>query len=157
LSGTSDARTRVQVGTDQPASGVENRPRPRPTATSKEYWRSAAQGTLAIQRCKACRRWNHPPVVACSACGSQALAFEPVAGSGAIHQLVLVRQSRLDGFETRTPYLVAAVELDEQSRLAVVANIITDEIGQVQVGQRVRVSFEQIDADLSLPQFVVES
>ena len=42
------------------------------------YRDAAARGELAIQRCRACRRWIHFPEASCPACGSDELAFEAV-------------------------------------------------------------------------------
>lgn len=128
---------------------------PVPTALSEGYWQAAALGHLAIQRCEMCRSWNHPPGICCPECGSSALQYEPVSGLGSIYQFAVVRQTKLVGFESRVPYIVAAVELDEQPQLIVVANIVDADPAQVRIGRRVHVVFDD-SAGLTLPQFVVE-
>ena len=139
-----------------PGIAVAPRPTPAPTEFSAGYWDAAARGHLAIQRCETCRTWNHPPSISCPDCGSTALRFEQVSGRGSIHQFAIARQSKLDGFESRVPYTIAAIELDEQSQLIVVANIVDAEPVEVGIGRRVRVTFEEA-AGCTLPQFVLEA
>jgi uncharacterized OB-fold protein len=129
------------------------RPLPAPTELSEEYWRAAAHGQLVIQRCDACGRWNHPPVIACPSCGTSAFQFAPVSGFGTIVEYVIVRQTKLGGFEDRVPYGAAAVELDEQEGLVVVGNVLGCLPEEVKIGARVRVEFEPIDKRIGLPQF----
>jgi uncharacterized OB-fold protein len=92
----------------------------------------------------------------CPACGSETLAFQDVSGKGSIYQIVVVHQTKLHGFERRTPYAVAAVELDEQPRLIVVGNIIGSTTRAAAIGSRVQVTFEPTRRGLVLPQFAPE-
>jgi len=128
------------------------RPRPVPDDRSAGYWQAAASEVLAIQRCRSCRTWAHPPQACCEHCASLELAYEPVAGTGTVHQCVIVRRTRVAGFEA-TPYAAVAVELDEQPGLLVLANLVGTPADEARVGQRVRLVFERIDDELVLPQF----
>jgi uncharacterized OB-fold protein len=129
------------------------RPLPQPDEVSAGYWEAAGNGRLAIQRCACCRRWYHPPVLACPQCRSRDLAFEPVQGRGTIHQRIIVHQTKLAGFEASTPYCAVTVELDEQPGLYVVANLVTCRPDEAEVGQRVQAVFERDDRGTVLPQF----
>jgi len=51
----------------------------------------------------------------------------------------------------RLPYVVAAIDLDEEVRM--IANIIDSPIDQVKIGAKVHVVFEKVSEDMSLPQF----
>lgn len=122
---------------------------------SAGYWEAAQEARLAIQRCAACRRWHHPPVLACPRCRSRDLAFETVQGLGTVHQRVVVHQTKLEGFEGSTPYCAATIELDEQPGLYVVANLVGCQPDDVKVGQRVRAVFEPDGRGVVLPQFTL--
>jgi uncharacterized protein len=135
------------------AGAGPRRPVPQPDGVSAGYWEAAYDARLAIQRCARCRRWYHPPVLACPQCRSRDLAFENVGGRGTIHQRVIVHQTKLEGFEASTPYSAATIELDEQPGLYVVANLVDCRPGEVEIGQRVRVVFEPDDRGVMLPQF----
>jgi uncharacterized protein len=130
------------------------RPRPAPNAQSSPYWDGARDGRLVIQRCGSCGEWNHPPGPCCRACGGSGLTFEEVSGRGSVYEVVVVHQTKLVGFEDRTPYIVAAVELDEQPRLIVVGNIVDRPIRAAEIGTRVEVTYETTARGATLPQFV---
>ena len=51
----------------------------------------------------------------------------------------------------RLPYVVAIVQLDEGPRM--MANIVNSDLSMIAVDARVRVCFERISEDISLPQF----
>lgn len=142
---------------DAASAGVTHRrPVPMPSDRSRPYWDAAGNHQLAVQRCGDCGHWNHPPTICCPSCRSTRLTFEATTGRGTVYELAVVRQTKLTGFEDRVPYTVAAIELVEQARLIVMANIVGSPIGKVRVGDPVRVVFEEIAKDVILPQFEVE-
>ena len=67
-----------------------------------------------------------------------------------------MHQRSVAGFEESVPYLTALVELDEQPMLLLVTNLPSVAPDRVAIGQRVRVTFESLGDDLSLPQFFVD-
>lgn len=129
------------------------KPLPAPDELTRPYWEAAKQHQLVIQRCRDCGYFNHPPRTACDACQSQQLAFSPVSGKGSIYSFSVMHQQNIAGFEEQTPYLNIVVELDEQPRLFMVANLPGTERAAVQIGGRVEVYFEKLDEEMALPQF----
>jgi uncharacterized OB-fold protein len=79
--------------------------------------------------------------------------LEHVAGTGTVFELVKVHQTKDAVFDELTPYFVAAVELDEQPRLIVVANIV-DAVEDPRIGDHVHVVFRESVEGRVLPQFV---
>jgi len=71
------------------------------------------------------------------------------AGLGTVYTFTVIRQHGHPYFRSRTPYVVGYVDLDEGFRL--LAEIAEDPAG-VQVGQRVRVDWEDHD-EVSVPLF----
>lgn len=132
------------------------RPTPVITDLTRPFWESAARGALAIQRCLDCEYYNHPPRETCDACLSPALVFQPVSGRGTVWSFSTMHQRSVAGFEESVPYLTALVELDEQPMLLLVTNLPSVAPDRVAIGQRVRVTFESLGDDLSLPQFFVD-
>lgn len=100
-------------------------PVPVPDALSAEFWRLAAQGTLATQRCTACGWRSYPPRMVCANCHADPPAFEwaPVSGRGRLATWTVIRNALLPGFADLTPYVVAEVELEEQDGLRIVARL----------------------------------
>jgi uncharacterized protein len=129
------------------------KPIPAPDDLTRPFWDAAKQHQLVVQRCKECGYFNHPPRTACDACQSQQLAFTPVSGRGTIFSYSVMHQQNIAGFEDQTPYLNILVELDEQPRLLMVANLPGSERDKVKIGGRVEVYFEDVNEEISLPQF----
>ena len=126
------------------------------TDLTQPFWDAAKQGRLAIQRCADCAYYNHPPKPACDNCQSSNLAFEDVAGKGAVWSYTVMHQKSVAGFEEAVPYLTALVELDEQPMLLMVTNLPGVAPEDVRTGMRVIVTFEALEDGNMLPQFVPE-
>ena len=133
----------------------QRRPLPAADDLTRPFWEAAKQRQLVVQHCQNCGYFNHPPRPVCDACQSQQLAFAPVSGKGAIYTFSVMYQQNITGFEEQTPYLTIVVELDEQPQLFMVANLPGSEREKVKIGGRVEVYFEEIDEEISLPQFRV--
>ncbi len=134
---------------------ADRRPKPRPVADdlSRPFWEAARQHRLVVQRCQDCGYFNHPPRPACDACQSQRLHFEPVSGRGTIYSFTVMHQPNVAGFETDTPYLNLLVELVEQPLLFMVSYLPAAALPAVRIGAPVAVYFEEVDAEVTLPQF----
>jgi uncharacterized OB-fold protein len=129
------------------------RPAPAPTALSEPFWEAARNGRLAIQRCRSCHRYSHPPGPVCPRCQGADLGWDEVSGRGTIHQCTVMHQPLVRGFEAAVPYACVAVELEEQPGLLVVANLLGAPPTAAKVGLAVEVEFEEIAGGFRLPQF----
>jgi uncharacterized OB-fold protein len=129
-----------------------SRARPVFTDLTQPFWDAAKERRLAIQRCQDCGYYNHPPRPLCDRCLSDKLAFEDVSGNGTLWSFTVMHQKSVAGFEESVPYATALIELDEQPMLLLPANLSAD--SDLAIGRRMRVSFQAIDGDFVLPQFV---
>jgi uncharacterized OB-fold protein len=118
---------------------LSTRTLPALTDENRAFWTGGATGQLLIQRCESCRRWVHPPVEACPDCGG-ALHPEPVSGEGTI--FTFTENHQAFHREVTPPYVIAIVELVEQADLRVVTNIVGSDAGDLRIGAKVRVVFE---------------
>ena len=134
---------------------TDRRPLPAIDDLSRPFWEAAQKQQLVVQRCRECRYFNHPPRTVCDACQSQQLAFEPVSGKGLIYSFSVMHQKNIAGFEDQIPYLNIIVELDEQPRLFMVADLPGADRDKVKIGGRVEVYFEKVNEEISLPRFRV--
>ena len=129
------------------------KPLPTPDELSQPFWEAAKQHKLVVQRCQECSYFNHPPRLACDACQSQQLQFEPVSGQGTIYTFTVMHQPNIAGFEDQIPYVNILVELEEQPLLFMVSNLPDSEKDKVRIGGRVEVYFEDVNDEITLPQF----
>lgn len=116
---------------------------------NRAYWTGGAAGQLLIERCTACRTWQHPPTGTCERCGSVAEP-EPVSGRGTVFTFTINHQQYHP--DVAPPYVIAVVELDEQPDLRLPTNIVDGDPDDVRIGAAVQVRFEQHD-DVFVPVF----
>jgi uncharacterized OB-fold protein len=64
----------------------------------------------------------------------------------------VVHRSQAPGFKERLPYVLAYVELEEG--VQVLTNLVGCAPGEVAIGMPVRVTFEDVTPEVSLPRFV---
>ena len=133
------------------------RPVPVPDEVSAPYWAAAADQTLVIARCSRCRQLSHPPDVVCPRChhDDPAFAFEAVSGRGTICSWVVLRQSFLPGFEGDLPIVLVDVALDEQDDVRLIGRLLDGVDAPLAIGDGVRVAFEDVEAGIAVPAFVL--
>jgi uncharacterized protein len=128
-------------------------PQPAPDADTQGFWDATANGELAICRCRSCRLWLQPPLERCRACAGET-AFERVSGAGEVYTFIVVRQPSVPGYLDDLPYVVAVVELDEQTGLRLPGRLEGVEPGEVRVGMRVRAELVPLaGGDFTVPVF----
>jgi uncharacterized protein len=113
---------------------------PTPTSESKAFWTGGQHGELLISRCRTCGRFFHPPGPACWRCRSRDVAPEKVSGRGTVAAYTVNRQPWIPGLDP--PYVVAMVELAEESDVRLVTNIVDMPVEDVRIGLEVEVFFE---------------
>jgi uncharacterized OB-fold protein len=107
---------------------------------NRPFWTGGSSGTLLISYCAACDRWVHPPAERCAMC-REPMRPMPVRGTGTLFTFT-VNQHQYNP-EVPPPYVIAVVELDEQSDLRLPTNIVHCELDSLRCGLPVRVLFER--------------
>jgi uncharacterized OB-fold protein len=87
----------------------------------------------------------------CPACGSFASGWEEYAGGGRVHTWTVVHEVGTPGLAEETPYNLIVVELENGLRL--MGNLRNAGREHLRQGQRVRVIFEDVTPEVTLPQF----
>lgn len=118
---------------------------------SRPYWEALREGRLLLKRCGSCSRQHHYPRELCPYCGSDALEWSPVRGTGSVYSFTVARRPAGPAFKQDVPYVVAIIELDEGARM--MSNIVGIDPDEVRIGQRVAVEFEAVTAEITLPRF----
>jgi uncharacterized protein len=128
-------------------------PFPRPSYYSAFFWEHAKRHELAIQRCDRCHKWQHWPAPVCRHCSSFDLSPSVVSGRGTLYTFTVAMQSFHPYFDPMIPLILAVVELVEQPGLKLVTNLFECTEADLSIGMDVEVLFQDVNEDLTLPQF----
>jgi uncharacterized OB-fold protein len=123
---------------------------PRLDSENRFFWTGGADGILRLLRCQACATFIHPPRPVCRKCLSENVAPEPVPGTGTVDTFTINYQEWRPGLET--PYVIARVAIDGAPGVYLTTNIVGCRVDAVDIGDRVRVRFEQ-QGEIYLPLF----
>jgi uncharacterized OB-fold protein len=127
------------------------KPLPIRTPDNARYWDSAKEHALKLQRCGQCGKFRYPPGPFCPSCLSDDFQWQPVSGRGTIYSFIIVHQRYDPSFAEDLPYNVAVVQLEEGPRL--VTNIAGIANEAISVGMPVRVTYEDVTEEFTLPKF----
>jgi len=123
---------------------------PRLDSQNRAFWTGGAEGELRIMHCADCDGYIHPPRPICRHCLSEQVAPRAVSGTGVIDTFTVNHQKWHPAMEV--PFVLARVALDDAPGVYLTTNIINCDVEAVDIGDRVRVVFEQQD-DVYLPLF----
>jgi uncharacterized protein len=124
--------------------------RPAVNRDTEFFWEGVAKGELRIQKCAGCGELRHPPGPVCPSCRSADRTYVVAGGEGEVYSYVVHHHPPVPGRET--PFVVAVVELPEGVRM--VGNVTECASSEVGIGMPVRVTYRQMDDELTLPMWI---
>ncbi len=127
------------------------------------FWEGTRKGVLRVQRCQDTQRLIFPPRARSPWGARRVPEWTDVSGRGKIWSFVVPHPPLLPEFDKYAPYNVVLIELEEDSKLRLVGNLVTSagakinsgDPGSIQIGAEVRVVFERINEDITLPRWVL--
>ena len=134
-----------------PAETEYTKPLPEILPETEEYWKAARRHELFLQRCKSCRQIIYYPRIMCYRCMSEDLEWFKATGYGKVYSYTIIRQVAHKAFEADVPYVYAIIDLDDGARM--ISNIVNIEPAKVKIGMRVKVVFEDVTPEISIPKF----
>lgn len=126
------------------------RPLPRLDAINRAFWTGGAEGQLLLVQCRDCTTFIHPPRPVCRNCLSENVAPVAVAGTGVVDTFTINFQKWHPAMDV--PFVIARVAIDGAPGVFLTTNIVGCAVEEVDVDDRVRVTFLQQD-DIFLPLF----
>jgi uncharacterized OB-fold protein len=120
---------------------TSQRPLPRLDALNRAFWTGGAEGELRIFHCDDCDAWIHPPQPVCRHCLSENLGPRAVPGTAVVDTFTVNHQAWMPGQEV--PFVIARVALDGAPGVYLTTNVVGGPPDEVDIGDRVRVTFEQ--------------
>jgi hypothetical protein len=128
-----------------------SKPVPAITAEMRPFFTAAKRRELRVQRCIACGTHRFPARAICSHCLSTDAEWVPVSGRGDVFSFNVMHQVYHPGFAGEVPYAVVIVQLAEGAKM--VSNLVGVEPHDIRIGMPVRVVFEDITDEVTLPKF----
>lgn len=128
-----------------------DKPQPVIDPDSKPYWDALREHRLALKYCSACLRHHFYPRELCPYCHSDQLVWRDAGGHGTIYSFTIARRAATPAFSGDVPYAIAVIDLDEGPRMT--ANILTNDVETVRIGQRVTISYDDVTDTLTLARF----
>ena len=125
-------------------------PAPDQSPETAAFWEATADDRLLVRSCADCGAAFHPPRAICPECHSDATEWIEAGGRGTVYTYSVMRQNH-GPFGEAVPYVLAYVELEEGPRL--LTNVVGVDVEDVEVGQEVRVTFEDTGDGTKLPRF----
>lgn len=129
---------------------MEDRIRPIPDPDAAEYYAGLREHRLLLKHCRDCGKAHFYPRELCPYCHGDALDWREASGDGEVYSFTIVRRPP-PAMKGREPYAVALVTLAEGPRM--MAPLTGCPVEAVHIGQRVRIGFDRVDDDLTLPAF----
>ncbi len=128
-------------------------PKPLPIITeeNRPFWEGCKQGKLLLQYCHACQQYQFYPRLYCMRCGAQNLRWVEASGRGMVYSYTIIRQNKSPEFRDDVPYNVALIQLEEGPRM--LSNVTDIAPGDLRVDLPVRVVFDAVSDEISLPRF----
>lgn len=126
------------------------RPQPRLDRDNRFFWTSGADGVLRFLQCKDCQTFIHPPRPVCRKCLSENVVPTDVPGTGIVDTFTVNHQPWAPDMEV--PFVIARVAIDGAPGVYLTTNIIGCPVDEVDVDDKVRVTFQQ-EGDVFLPLF----
>jgi uncharacterized OB-fold protein len=127
------------------------------------FWEGARNGEMRVQQCAETGRLIFPPRPMSPWGQHREPTWTSVSGRGSIWSFVVPHPPLLPQFSKLAPYNVILVALDEDPTIRLVGNLVAREGGAIneidpatiEIGARVRVVFDRLSDEISLPRWVL--
>lgn len=134
----------------------DSMPQPMVDPITLPWWKAAAEHRLTVQRCNGCGHCTLPPAPICSACRKNDLSLVEVSGAGEIYTWTTVH--RPVAMEQELPFVIAIIELDVSAipganGVRIMSNLVNVDPESIALGMKVRVAWETMSDEVSVPRF----
>ena len=128
-----------------------DRPRPRIATEDRPFWEGTRAHEFRVQECDDCGTVRWPPSPLCSDCWSESATWIELSGEGTVNTWAVYHDRIHEAFADTVPYIVAEIELERDVRY--LATLVGCDPEDVYRGMPVRIIYEQVEPELTLPKF----
>ncbi len=127
------------------------RPIPEVTPELRPFFEASKNSQLVVQKCDGCGALRFPPRRLCPNCLSRESSWTAVSGEGEVYSFIIMHRVYHPAFANQVPYAVATIKLKEGARM--LSNVIGIDPHAIKCGMLVKVSFEKLSDEVTLPMF----
>ncbi len=125
-----------------------------PSSYSYNFWNGCNNKVFRIQQCVDCSQMQFYPRHICSHCWSKNISWVEIDRIGEIYSFTTVHRAPSAEFKHIVPYTLVYVKYPHN--VYIIGYLInTSPNGEVCIGSRVEMYFQQISDDVSLPVFKI--
>jgi hypothetical protein len=106
---------------------------------------------MKLQKCTQCGAFRYFTSPICPECSSFDFRWEPVSGRATIYTFSVVHRPPSDAWIDDVPYVYAVVKLEEGPLMP--TNIVGCRPDEVKIGTEVKVTYEDVTPEISIPKF----
>jgi len=130
----------------------------------RPFFDAAEDGRLVIQRCTACGRLRFPPRPMCPWCHLTGRRWDEMSGRGTIWSHLVPHPPLRPPFDSRAPYNVVVVAIDDDPLIRLVGNVVVDhrtdglvleDPTHLRIGASVTVAFPRVSDEPRLARWVL--
>ena len=125
-----------------------------PDTWTAPFWEAALEHRLVAPRCTACNAFRLPPAPFCWRCRKQEAEWVELTGEGTVYTFTITRRALIPQLEGCIPYVVVVVDLDGAPGARLIGNLLGSDPDTVHIGMRVRVQWDDVTDDTTIPRFV---
>jgi uncharacterized OB-fold protein len=134
-------------------SDADLRPLPQPEEGTAGFWEGCRRRELLLQHCADCAKPRFPPRPMCPACQSMKFEWRRLSGRGTVFSFVICHGPVLPAFASKVPFPILLVQVEEDPTIRMIGDVIGPWEGKLRIGAPVEVEFEDVAADVTLPQW----
>ncbi len=127
------------------------KPLPEMQPWSEAFWEGTKQHKLLIQECKDCNAKIFYPRKFCPECWSANMSWNEASGKGQIFTYTVTMSGVEEKFADDLPFVLALVDLEEGVRI--MTNIVNCKPEEVKIGMDVKVVFEDVTDEVTIPKW----
>ncbi|MCU4184320.1 Zn-ribbon domain-containing OB-fold protein [Acidiferrimicrobium sp. IK] len=122
---------------------------------TQPFWDAAKEDRLVAPKCASCGTFRLPPSPYCFVCRQRDVEWVELPGTGAIYSFTVVRHPLHPDLADACPYVSGVVELDgtQGAGARMLVNIIGCDPDTVKIGDRVAITWEHVNDEMSTPRF----
>lgn len=125
-----------------------------PDPWTEPFWEAARRRELVAARCRGCGTLRPmPPGPFCWECPVREVEWVTLPGTGEIHTFTVVREALMPSMADVVPFVIAVVSLDGAEGIRLMTNIVGVPWDRVEMGQRVRVTWDVVSDEVTVPRF----